>query len=126
MKASARLGECSVGGQEHGGLALDCNGPGRASAIIVGYDGPALPRRLTGSVLEQTGSRSWKLTAEEGAFEFRARGLESLEPRPGLFEGLLAPFALGRRERILVGVLLKLLRLPGGASLLRRWHKGRR
>ncbi len=45
--------------------------------------------------------------------------------RPGLFATLHQPFALGRGERIAARVLLALLRLPGGAGLLLRWHAGR-
>ena len=45
--------------------------------------------------------------------------------RPGLFATLHRPFELGRGERIAARVLLALLRLPGGASLLLRWHARR-
>jgi hypothetical protein len=45
--------------------------------------------------------------------------------RPDLFQELHQPFALSRGERLAVRVLLLLLRLPGGAVLLRRWHAGR-
>lgn len=42
--------------------------------------------------------------------------------RPELFARLHQPFALGRGERMAARALLALLRLPGGARLLRRWH----
>jgi hypothetical protein len=45
--------------------------------------------------------------------------------RPELFATLHQPFALGRGERMAARVLLALLRLPGGASLLLRWHARR-
>ena len=45
--------------------------------------------------------------------------------RPDLYAELHRPFALGRAERIAARVLLAMLRLPGGASLLRRWHARR-
>jgi hypothetical protein len=45
--------------------------------------------------------------------------------RPELYERLHRPFALGRGERLAARVLLALLRLPGGAGLLRRWHARR-
>lgn len=45
--------------------------------------------------------------------------------RPGLFATLHQPFELGRAERIAARVLLALLRLPGGAGLLLRWHARR-
>jgi len=45
--------------------------------------------------------------------------------RPELFAKLHQPFALGRGERTAARVLLALLRLPGGAGLLLRWHARR-
>ncbi len=45
--------------------------------------------------------------------------------RPELFAKLHRPFALGRGERLAARFLLALLRLPGGAGLLRRWHTRR-
>lgn len=45
--------------------------------------------------------------------------------RPLLFATLHQPFALGRGERMAARVLLALLRLPGGAGLLLRWHARR-
>jgi len=44
---------------------------------------------------------------------------------PGLYATLHQPFALGRGERVAARVLLALLRLPGGAGLLLRWHARR-
>lgn len=45
--------------------------------------------------------------------------------RPDLFAELHRPFSLGRGERLAARTLLALLRLPGGARLLRRWHAKR-
>jgi len=45
--------------------------------------------------------------------------------RQDLFAELHRPFALGRGERLAARALLVLLRLPGGAGLLRRWHARR-
>ena len=45
--------------------------------------------------------------------------------RPDLYAELHRPFALGRGERLAARLLLALLRLPGGAGLLRRWHANR-
>ena len=46
-------------------------------------------------------------------------------PCPELYAELHRPFALGRGERLAARVLLALLRLPGGAAFLRRWHANR-
>lgn len=54
-----------------------------------------------------------------------AGGGELLQPLPGLFDEMLSPFAMKPRDRVLVRVLLRLLRLPGGAWLLRTWHASR-
>lgn len=115
-------------------MAVRADGParyvlesaGEVHTVIVGYEGPPLPQRLSEARLERAGPGAWRLSSAEGDFAFNARGLERLEPQPALFDGLLAPFALRARDRTLVGVLLKLLRLPGGAWLLRRWHSRRR
>lgn len=49
----------------------------------------------------------------------------SIVARPDLYAELHRPFALGRGERLAARVLFALLRLPGGARLLRRWHASR-
>jgi hypothetical protein len=53
------------------------------------------------------------------------RTVERIETRPSLFEELHRPFALGAGERLAARGLLALLRLPGGAKLLRAWHARR-
>lgn len=54
-----------------------------------------------------------------------AHGVDRIELRPSLFDELHRPFALGTGERIAARCLLALLRLPGGAKLLRAWHARR-
>lgn len=51
--------------------------------------------------------------------------VDRIEMRPSLFRDLHRPFALGAGERTAARVLLALLRLPGGAKLLRAWHSKR-
>jgi hypothetical protein len=45
--------------------------------------------------------------------------------RPDLYAELHRPFELRAGERMAARVLLALLRLPGGARLLRAWHAKR-
>jgi hypothetical protein len=98
--------------------------------LVTGYRGPVLPAVLHDvEVLREPsppGARRWRLRALEGEFEFAAGSVERHEPLPGLFDPMLAPHALRPRDRRVVGVLLGLLRLPGGAWLLRSWHAARR
>lgn len=47
------------------------------------------------------------------------------EPRPDLYEPLLAPFALRRRDRLLGRLLVGLARIPGAVRLLTGWHARR-
>lgn len=95
--------------------------------LIANYEGPELPPTLTDPVVERTegSEHGWCLRAAEGRFEFRATAVEQLEGRPDLWEPLHRPFALRPGERRMALLLLTLLRLPGGAWLLRRWHGGR-
>lgn len=108
-----------------GRIVLEACGPDQAVLVITGYAGPPLPASLGEASLEPAGPDAWRLTAAGETIDFAARGVEVLQPQPGLFDDLLVPFALKRRDRRLVGVLLRLLRLPGGAWLLRRWHAQR-
>lgn len=114
--------------QDRGGgrLTLASRGPQARTVFISGYDGPSLPPELDDARLEQLGPSAWRLRTDGESYDFGARSIEVLEPQPALFDGLLSTFALKQRDRRLVGVLLKLLRLPGGAWLLRRWHARRR
>jgi len=118
-------GPFAVRDEGAGRIVLEGNGPDRAIVVVTGYAGPPLPPGLGECSLEQAGPGAWRLASAGKKVDFAAGGVEVLQPQPGLFDGLLAPFALKRRDRRLVGVLLRLLRLPGGAWLLRRWHSGR-
>jgi hypothetical protein len=73
--------------------------------------------------LDQAGR--WRLVCREGTFEFSSRGLEVHEPLPGLFDEALAEYALRGRDRAVVRWLLRFVRLPGGARLLRAWQARR-
>jgi hypothetical protein len=53
------------------------------------------------------------------------RTIERIEMRPSLFAELHRPFALRAGEKLAARCLLALLRLPGGAKLLRAWHARR-
>jgi hypothetical protein len=102
-------------------------GDATCSAVIVaaGYRGADPPAVLTGPRVESRGGGAWKIASREGAFEFSARAVDTIEMRPGLFGALHRPFALSARERLAARCLLALLRLPGGARLLRNWHAKR-
>jgi len=98
---------------------------GRQRIVISEYRGPALPATLGDPVLAPgRGEGEWILTAAEGRYDFRARSVDRIDERPALLEPLHRPFALSAGDRIAVRLLLWLLRLPGGARLLRRWHAG--
>jgi hypothetical protein len=93
-----------------------------------GYQGPPLPESLTHPVLQKkegAGPRSWEMNSDQGRFEFESAAVERIEARPALYAGLHRPFALSTTDRVAVRLLLALLRLPGGAGLLRRWHARR-
>jgi hypothetical protein len=47
------------------------------------------------------------------------------EPRPGLYDPLLARFQLSRRERLVGLILVWLVRVPGAVRLLTLWHARR-
>lgn len=95
--------------------------------VISGFQGPELPAQVTDPVIEPATSAAgaWHLRCAEGEFHFRARAVDRLAARPALFTPLHRPFALSRTDRLAVRVLLWLLRLPGGARLLRHWHARR-
>src|SRR5262245_43048434 len=100
---------------------------GVASDAIVasGYQGAEPPPALTRPRLELRNATDWRVAAEEGSYEFSARAVDVIALRPGLFAMLHRPFALTSRERLAARCLLALLRLPGGARLLRNWHAKR-
>jgi hypothetical protein len=98
--------------------------------IISRYQGTELPGALTNPVVDAVGDpdqapRAWRLQCTEGRFEFRAFAVEQLEEFQALYESLHRPFRLSATDRLAVRVLLWLLRIPGGAALLRRWHAHR-
>ena len=106
------------------------SGDHRRMLVIAHYQGPELPATLTGPIVEAVGDpdrapRGWRITCAEGRYEFRAHAVEQLEECPALYEPLHRPFRLSTSDRLAVRVLLWLLRLPGGAALLRRWHAHR-
>ena len=92
------------------------------------FQGPSIPDAVSNAVLEhrdQIGSDSWRLSCDQGSFDFGAQAVEQIETRPALYARLHRPFALSLADRLAVRCLLALLRLPGGAKLLRRWHARR-
>lgn len=95
--------------------------------VILGFDGLELPVQLTGAAIAPTSGTGgeWRLSCAEGEFHFRARIVEQVTERPALFTPLHRSFAMSGTDRVAVRVLLWLLRLPGGARLLRHWHSRR-
>lgn len=98
--------------------------------IVAGYGGRALPATLTGFSIERAdapagGMTRWHISSEQGAFDFEARAVDRIRALPVLYEGLHRPFALTWASRLATGVLLALLRLPGGERLISRWHSRR-
>lgn len=53
------------------------------------------------------------------------RGTDRIALRPSLYASLHRPFELRAGERVAARCLLALLRVPGGAKLLRAWHARR-
>ena len=103
-------------------------GDHRRTLVIARYRGPQLPATLSGPVVERVGEatpQNWRLTCVEGRYEFRAQAVEQLDEWPSLYEPLHRSFRLSGSDRLAIRVLLWLLRLPGGAALLRRWHAHR-
>jgi hypothetical protein len=88
--------------------------------------GDSLPQRIHDPQVENLGERgAWRVLCREGRFDLRARGLEVHQGLPGFFDPMLATHALPSGDRSVVRWLLRLLRLPGGAKLLRAWHARR-
>lgn len=101
------------------------DGPVRATIVASDYRGAEPPATLTEARVESRGSGVWRIASREGPFEFSARAVDAIEMRPALFAALHRPFMLAARERVAARCLLALLRLPGGARLLRSWHAKR-
>ena len=92
------------------------------------YEGPTLPDTVTHPILQRragAGPHSWQLGCDQGRFDFESAVVERIETQPALYLPLHRPFALSAADRMAVRILLALLRLPGGARLLRRWHARR-
>ncbi len=69
--------------------------------------------------------QAWRIVSAEGSFEFTARAVEMIEERAALYEPLHRAFKLSWTDRLAIRMLLWILRLPGGAGLLRRWQAHR-
>lgn len=95
--------------------------------VISRFEGPELPAQVTDPAIEPVSDSAgaWQLRCAEGDFQFRARAVDRLVTRPALFAPLHRPFSLTGTDRLAVRILLWLLRLPGGARLLRNWHARR-
>jgi hypothetical protein len=98
--------------------------------VISGYRGTPLPDCITRPEFNATGgagnaSSGWRLTCTEGEYAFHARAIDRIDLRPGLFEPMHAAFALSAADRIAVRLLLRALRFPGGARILRWWQSRR-
>ncbi len=95
--------------------------------VISEFQGLDLPAQLTDPAIESASGAAgvWHLRCVECEFQFRARAVDRLATRPALFAPLHRSFALSGTDRLAVRILLWLLRLPGGARLLRHWHARR-
>lgn len=95
--------------------------------VIAGFRGTALPERITKPVLASAGDSAgrWRLSCAEGDFEFQARAVDRIELRPDFYAPMHARFALSAADRAAVRLLLRLLRFPVGARVLRWWQRRR-
>ena len=100
--------------------------PGRSEVLVLGgYQGPALPAQVGSPKVEAREGGGFRIISDQGVLDFDARAIDRIEMRPSLFEALHRPFAHSAGDRLAVRILLALLRLPGGAKLLRLWHARR-
>jgi hypothetical protein len=107
-------------------VVLRADAAGRADLwVFGGFEGPALPAAFAGARVESLGGGRYRIAAAQGDLDFSARAADRIEMRPSLFDALHRPFALGTGDRLAARALLALLRLPGGARLLRSWHARR-
>ena len=105
---------------------LRTEAPGRSEILVLaGYHGPAIPAAIGNPQVESRADGGFRITSDQGTLDFDARAIDRIEMRPSLFEELHRPYALGVADRLVARCLLALLRLPGGAKLLRLWHAGR-
>jgi hypothetical protein len=98
------------------------DGSGEHLLVIAGYRGSALPDAIAHPRVTSLGGSRWSLDGDDRAIQFDARTVDEIEVRPALYSELHRRFAPGAGDRLAVRILLALLRLPGGAGLLRRWH----
>lgn len=94
--------------------------------LLEHWSGPLLPSRLSGLAVCLVGENGCRLQANEGCFEGRISGYQLIVDAPALFEPLVRPFEVKPFPRRVALVLLRLLRWPGGSTLLRAWHERRR
>lgn len=95
--------------------------------VLTGHEGPLPPASLRSMRVELAGQPKvrGRIVAGADEFAFVARDLQVFEHTPAIFAPLHARFGLRRRDRWVVAVLLKILRLPVGPRLLRAWHARR-
>jgi hypothetical protein len=94
--------------------------------VISGFSGPALPERVSRPEIHGgSAGQRWRFTTAEGVFEFQARSVDRINCRAALYEPLHRRFSMSAAERAAVRLLLRALRLPGGARLLRWWQSRR-
>jgi hypothetical protein len=82
-------------------------------------------------MLMDASCRNGRALAAIAAADYHSRMPARAEPdfqlveRPDLYTELHRPFALRTGERVAARLLLALLRMPGGARILRAWHARR-
>ncbi len=91
--------------------------------VLAGFRGRNLPAKLTDPSVGPDGATGgWRLLCAEGSFTFQARSIDRIAEHPEFYDPLHRPFALSAIDRVALHALLWLLRLPGGARLMRAWH----
>lgn len=133
MEQTVFEGEASIA-RRAGRLELRISPAGQRSKagpltllVLTGHEGPLPPASLRSVRVElarQPRVRG-RIVAGADEFAFEARSVQVFEHAPSVFAPLHAPFGLRRRDRWVVAVLLKILRLPVGPRLLRAWHARR-
>jgi len=94
--------------------------------LLENWSGPLPPARLSHLVVYLRGTDDCQLQSSEGHFSGRVSGYQLITQATVLLEPLSRPFQLRPFSRSVALALLKLLRLPGGSTLLRAWHERRR
>lgn len=106
------------------------NGATTEYLVAAGVTGEDWPDELLDPDIETLGNRQsprrrFRLSAAGHCFEFDAIAVERITTRSTLYEPLHRRFALSGTERLAARGLLRLLRFPLGARLLRRWQASR-